>query len=314
VSPPKPSTDRSSEQPHKPLTLPAAAFALFLSTIWSGNSIAIKAGLDHAPPLRLGYLRFITGAIVVLIWAIATGADLRIRRGEWMPLLILGILFSVQLGFMNIGLNHTTAGHGAVLTVTFPIWVAVLAHFFVPGDRLTPKRLLGVIIAYGGVLLLFADSLGVDSGLLFGDVLSAISGFLLGARQVYNARIVQGLHPAKLLLSQAIFGTVVFAVASVIFESGEYLWTGRLLVSVLYQGALIAGFGFIGNLWLIQRYLPSQVSLLSLTQPIFAVILARIVLGEALSSSLWLSVTLVVVGASLVQRNGSRLRLPGIRR
>ncbi len=90
--------------------------------------------------------------------------------------------------------------------------------------------------------------------------------------------------------------------------------TGRLRVSVLYQGALIAGFGFIGNLWLIQRYLPSQVSLLSLTQPIFAVILARIVLGEALSSTLWLSVALVVVGASLVQRNGIRLRMPGNRR
>ncbi len=213
-----PPSAKPPEQPHKPLTPPAAAFALFLSTIWSGNSIAIKAGLDDAPPLRLGYLRFIAGSVVVLIWAIAIRADLRIKRGEWTPLLILGILFSVQLGFMNIGLKHTTAGHGSVLTVTFPIWVAVLAHFFVPGDRLTLKRLLGVIIAYCGVLLLFADSLGVDSDLLLGDVLSAISGFLLGARQVYNARIVQGLHPAKLLLSQAVFGTVVFAASSVILE------------------------------------------------------------------------------------------------
>jgi len=250
-------------------------------------------------------MRFVTGGLVVLIWAIWTRADLRVKKGEWTPLLILGVIFTIQIAFMNIGLSHTTAGHGSVLNGTFPIWVAVLAHFFVAGDRLNPLKAIGVLVAYAGILVLFLDSLGIDSDLLLGDVFSLTSGFLLGARQVYNSRIVQGIHPAKLLLAQAIFGVVTFVVASYIFESQEYVWSGRLLLAVFYQGIIIAGFGFIGNLWLLQRYLPSQVSLISLSQPIFAITLAWLVLGEDLNSALWLSVILVIAGAGFVQRGSS---------
>ena len=310
--PPDPPTSRDPKDLrqtfHRPLTPAAGLFALFLSILWSGNSIAIKSGLDDAPALRLGWMRFIAGGIVVLIWAIYLRADLRIKRAEWTPLLALGVLFSVQIAFMNIGLTRTTAGHSAILLVTFPIWVAVLAHFFVPGDRLNLQKLIGVVTAYAGILVLVADRLGVDRDLLLGDLLSAVSGFLLGARQVYIARIVQGLHPAKLLLSQALFGIIVFLVASALFESDEYVWSGKLAVSILYQGALIAGFGFIGNLWLIQRYFPSQVSVISLSQPVFAIVAAWIILDEELNSALWLSVVLVVIGAGLVQRGRGQMQ------
>ena len=291
---------------HKPLTPAAALFTLFLSILWSGNSIAIKAGLDDAPALRIGWMRFVAGGVVILAWAIYTRADLRIRRNEWTPLLILGVFFSVQIAFMNIGLAHTTAGHGSVLNGTFPIWVAVLAHFFVRGDRMSPLKAIGVLIAYVGILVLFLDSLGLDSGLLLGDAFSLISGFLLGARQVYNSRIVQGIHPAKLLIAQAVFGIVTFVIASYIFESQEYVWSSRLLYAVLYQGVIIAGFGFIGNLWLLKRYLPSQVSLISLSQPAFAIVAAWVVLGEDLNSALWLSVVLIIIGAGFVQRASRR--------
>ena len=294
-----------SRRHHRPLTPPAALFALFLSILWSGQPIATKAGLDDAPPLRLGWMRFIVGGIVVVAWAIATKADLRPRRADWLPLLGLGALFSVQIAFMNIGLSLTTAGHGGVLTITFPIWVAVLANFFVPGDRLTARKILGALIAYGGILVLFADSLGINRDLLLGDLFSLISGFLLGARQVYNARAVQSVHPAKLLLAQAVFGTITFVIASAIFESDPYVWTARLAISIFYQGVVIAGFGFIGNLWLIQRYFPSQVSVISLIQPVFSILAARIILGESFSNLLWLSAVLVIAGAALVQRGSA---------
>lgn len=248
-------------------------------------------------------MRFVVGAVVVLAWAFATRTDLRVRRGEWAPLIVVGLLFAVQLAFLNIGINFTTAGNSVVLTVTFPIWVAVLSHFFIPGDRLTVQKTIGVIAAYAGVVLLFADSLGVDRELLLGDILTAISGFLLATRQVYSSRIVQNLHPAKLLLAQAILGTVSFVIASAIFEPEPYVWTGRLIIAVLYQGAVIAGFGFIGQLWLIERYFPSQVTVISLTQPIFGIVAAWLILGEPLKPVLWISAVLVIMGAGLVQRS-----------
>ena len=291
---------------HRPLTAPAAVFALLLAILWSGLPIATKVGLDYAPPLRLSAMRFVVGGVVVLCWALLTKTDLRLRPGEWKALAMLGVLFSVQIAFLNIGLDLTTAGHNGILTVTFSIWVAVLAHFFVPGDRLTVPKLLGVFVAYGGIVLLFADSLGVHTTALLGDVFSAISGFLLGARLVYNARMVQSLHPAKLLLAQAVCGTVSLMTASLLFEDVPVEWTARLAMSVLYQGAVVAGFCFIGSLWLLKRYFPSQVSVISLAQPLFSIVAAWIILDEPLSSTLWLSAALVVAGAWLVRRRPAR--------
>jgi drug/metabolite transporter (DMT)-like permease len=289
-------------------------FALLLSLLWSGNPLAIKIGLLDAPPLRLGWLRFVVGGAVVLLWGVATRADLRPRAREWAPMALLGVLFSAQLACMNVGLSLTSAGHGAVLNLSFPIWVAVFAHFFIPGDRLGPRTLLGLGLAYGGILAFFAQALGAGepgggsgggadgpSRLVLGDALSALSGLLLGARQVYNARVVQRVPAAKLLLAQAVCGVAAFVVASLLVEPDPWRWTGRLALSVFYQGVVIAGFGFVGNLWLLARYYPSQVSVLSLTQPVFSVLGAWLLLREPLTPALGVSTLLVTLGAGLVQ-------------
>lgn len=251
----------------------------------------------------------------MLIWAIAVKADLRVKRNEWWPLLVLGVIFSVQLAFMNIGLSLTTAGNGGVLTITFPIWVAILAHFQIEGDRLTRRKLIGVLIAYGGIAALLAQSFQFDPGRLVGDAFMLASGFLLAERQVFNAKASQNIHPAKLLLAQALVGTITFVVASLLLESEGYVWSTRLGLAIFYQGVVIAGFGFIGNIWLIQRYFPSQVSVINLTQPIFAIVAAWLILGEPLTPMLWVGTFFVMIGAALVQRWPARARpAPGAAR
>jgi drug/metabolite transporter (DMT)-like permease len=213
---------------------------------------------------------------------------------------------------MNLGLKYTTAGHGAVLTVTFPIWMAILAHFFIAGDRLVPSRLIGILVAYVGVVVISLDGLGGDASgeVLLGDILSIIGGFLLGARLIYNARQSGKIDPNKLLLTQAAFGAVVFIPAGLILEGEPWLMNKELAVSIFYQGAVIAGFGFISNLWLIQRYLPSQVGVLNLSQPIFGIILAWLILDEPLTNLLWAGAILVTLGAGLAQRRNRSANTP----
>ncbi|MBT3942442.1 MAG: DMT family transporter, partial [Chloroflexi bacterium] len=217
--------DSSSPVVRRPLDLKAGLFVFFVSTLWSGNWIAIKAGLDYAPALRLGWMRFTVGGIFVLCWAIYTRADLRIHRGEWRPLIWLAVLLVGQIILLNVGITHTTAGHASVLIVTSAIWVTVLSQFFIPGDRLAPIRFVGVLIAYLGIVVISADSLTeTDSNnLILGDILVAISGFLLGLRIVYNARVVAQIDVAKTLLFQAAAGTAALIVLSTIFESEPWL-------------------------------------------------------------------------------------------
>ena len=308
-----PTAEMSSSSPpttdlrRRPLSLKSGLFVLFVTTLWSGNSIAIKAGLDYAPALRLGWMRMLAGSVVILGWAIYTKADLRIHRGEWWPLISLSVFFGVQIIFMNLGIKYTTAGHATVLIVTSSIWISVLSHFFIPGDRLAPVRLIGIMVAYSGIIVISADSLrepGAEN-LIMGDILSAISGFLLGARIVYNARLVSRIDPAKMLLFQAAVGTVAFIIISFIFEPDSWLWTWQLAVSLFYQGMVIAGFGFLAMLLMSKYFFPSRISAISLTQPVTGILFAWLILDEDPSELLWAGGILVMAGALLAQRRSS---------
>ena len=291
----------------RPLDLKSGLFVFFVSSLWSGNSIAIKAGLDYAPALRIGWMRMVAGSVVILAWAIYTKADLRIHKGEWWPLISLAVFFAVQIVFMNLGIKHTSAGHATVLIVTSSIWVAVLSHFFIPGDRLDPTRLMGIMVAYGGIVVISTDSLLEPGGksLILGDILSAISGFLLGARIVYNARLVSRINPAKMLLFQAAVGTVAFIIMSAIFEPEPWLWTWELATSLAYQGFVIAGFGFLSMLLLSKHFFPSRIGAVSMTQPVTGILLAWLVLGEDPGELLWVGAVLVMGGALLAQKRSS---------
>ena len=303
-----------ARDPRRPLTLRAGLFALLLSALWGGNPVAIKAGLEDAPPLRLGWLRFVIGGIVVLVWALWTRRPLNVARHEWKPLLYLGCLFAVQLAFMNIGQDFTTAGHAVVITTTFPLWTGLLAHFYVPGDRLSKGRFAGAMVAYSGIVVLFSRGIGNPGDFLLGDFLLLVSAILLGARQVFMSNFLQGIEPHKLLLAQSVVGTVTFVAASLFLEPDPYNWTGRLIVALAYQGAVIAGFGFIGSTWLLKRYLPSRVTVIWLIQPVFGVVLSWWILGETVGPELYAGAALVIAGSYLAQRAGSAKAAPRERR
>ena len=292
---------------HQPLTPPAAGFALLLAALWGGNPTAIKAGLDDAGPLRLAGYRFIAGGLVTIAWAVYTKQSMLPARSEFRALIGLGVLFIAQIAFMNFGQDHTTAAHGVVINTTFPLWTGVIAHFFVPGDRLSAGRTVGTLIAYGGVVAIFAQSLGSADGTLLGDLLMVGSAALLGTRLVYTSLASQSVAMPKLLMTQVVVGTVVFMTLGA-FESDPWVITERLIVSIFYQGVVIAGFGFIGNMWLLKHYLPSGVTALSLTTPIWGVLISHFVLGEALSPALFVGLGLVVLGMAIAQWSTQRQR------
>ena len=304
--PPRYSSKTNGRQP---LSVKAGVLALVLSTMWAGNPVANKAGLQDAGPLRLGWLRFVLGAIVVLVYAVATRQSFKIYRGELLPLTLLGVLFTVQLGFMNVGQDYTSAGHAVVVTSTFPLWTGVFAHFFVPGDQMSRTRTFGTLIAYSGVVAVFYKSFAISNAdFLVGDLLLLGSAILLGARQVLLSQLGQGIDQHKLLIAQSVFGIFTFIVASLIFESNEpFVLTTRLVVALLYTGVLIAGLGFIGQTWLLKRYLPSRVTVISLSQPVFGVLFSWWILGESVGGELYIGAILVVLGSALAQRKTKQM-------
>lgn len=283
--------------------LKAAALTALLSFLWGGNPIAIKIGLADAPPIRQAWMRFVLGGLTVLLWAWLTRTSLRIHPHEVRPLLILGVIFTVQIALLNLGVKYTSAGHVSVLLNAYPIYIVLLAHFFVPGDRLSGGRAVGALIAYAGVVLLFSRQFNLQSAHLLGDTLTSGSAFLLGARTVYLNRAVQRIEPVKLLLAQMAFGVPCYLAWSALFEAAEpYRWTSRLALALGFQGIVVAGFNFILQLHLLKTYKPSGLAAYFLTTPVFGVFLSWLILDEAVTVRLLASAALVVGGIALTSR------------
>ncbi len=289
----------------KEFDLRAAALALLLAALWGANPVAIKIGLVDAPPLRLAWMRFVLGGLFNVAWGGWTGAlgTLRVERHEWRPLFVLGLLFTIQIGLLNIGTDLTTASRSTVLLNAYAVHTVVLAHFQIPGDRLTVGKFLGTLIAYAGIVLLFGPGLRGSGVTLLGDLLVSVSALLLGERTVYLARAVQRMDPLKLLLAQATVGTVCFLGSSLWAESEvPYRWTMPLISVILYQGLIVAGFNFTASLWLLRHYRPSALAGFFLTTPIFGVLLSAVLVGDPLTWMLLLSSLLVATGIGLTNR------------
>ena len=290
----------------KDVDIQAALLVTLLSFLWGGNPIAIKAGLADAPPIRQAWMRFVLGGLTVLAWAWASRTPLRIHRHEVRPLAVLGVIFTVQIALLNLGVKYTTAAHVSILLNAYPIYTVLLAHFFVPGDRLSGKRAVGVLIAYAGVVLLFTREFSLASGLLLGDLLTSGSAFLLGVRTVYLNRAVQRINPVKLLLAQVAFSVPCYLAWSGLFEATHpYRWTWALILAIGFQGFIVAGFNFILNLHLLKTYKPSGLAAYFLTTPLFGVFLSWVILGETITLRLLASAALVVGGIALASRRSA---------
>lgn len=284
----------------KDLDLRTTLLILLLSLLWGANPVAIKIALPDSPPLALAWMRFVLGGLTVLIWAGWNRTPLRIFPGEGISLLILGVIFTLQIALLNLGVAYTTAANASVLLNTYPLHIALLAHFFVPGDQLTVRKAVGVLIAYLGVFVLFVDQLSLHGQYLVGGLLTLASAVILGIRWVYLSRKVQGIEPVKLLLAQVAFGVPAFFLGSQLTEAATiYHATGILLGSLLYQGIIVAGFNFILALNLTKVYKPSSMAAYQLTTPLFGVVLSWLILGERLTPLLAVGTVLVGVGIAL---------------
>ena len=282
-----------------------AGIVIFTAILWGGNAVTIKIGLGGLPPLALATLRFCLGSAVVLVWTKFLRVPLTLKSGELIPLIGLGALFILQIYLLNEGTRLTLAGRSAVFISTYPFFATFFAHFFVPGDRLSHQKVIGMILSFTGVVLVFAESFVLgELRHIPGDLLVLGSAVLLGARLIYMKILTQNMHPGKVLVWQAAFGIPAFLLLSLIFEgSRKYGLDGRVISAVLYQGLIVAGICFIIHATLLRRYIASRLTVFGFITPIAGVILSGLLLSEPISLGLVASLILVAAGIAIVNRS-----------
>jgi drug/metabolite transporter (DMT)-like permease len=281
----------------------AAGLALLTAVLWGGNQVAIKVGLEGMPPLAMAAARFSIGWLVVAVAARATATPVRLHNGEARSLAGLCLVFVLQIAALNIGTLYTTAGRSIVLISAYPFFTALFAHLFIPGDRLSLRQLSGMVLAFAGIVAMFAESLTLaDTEYLLGDAIVLLSGGLLGLRQVVIKRLVAGAHPYKVLYWQALASLPVFVVASGLFEAGAtYAFSWRAAAGVLYQGIVVAGACFIILVHLLSKHSAGKLGAFGFVTPPVGVALSLWITGDELTAGLLLSMALVAAGVTVSQ-------------
>lgn len=287
---------------NEPLTIRAGGLALLAATLWGANTVAIKISLYGIPPLALAGIRFVIGMGAVLVWTLWNRVPIRMEDGERRSLLQLAILFVFQIGLLNTGIHFTLASRSTVLNSTHPLFTAILAHLFLPGDQLSRLKVIGMSFSFLGVVMVFSESIAFGNiQYLFGDLLVLSSAMLLGLRLVYTKRIAQATHPGKLLVWQYSLSAPTFCILSMVFESDfSYRLNPAVVLGVLYQSVVVAGFCFLLWTFLLRRYMASRLGVFHFVTPVFGVSFSNLLLGEAISTGILASMILVGIGIAVV--------------
>ena len=293
----------TSELPSENVTLKPALLLLLLACLWGGNAVAVKIALRDTRPFMLAGLRFALGALTIGFWGIFSKIDLKPQREEISYLVILSLIFAAQICTFTFGMDLTLAGRASVFINTYPFFVAVLAHFSISNDRLNIRKMVGLLLAFSGMFLVFRDKIGIDSARVMGDSLVLVSAFLLGAQAVYVKRLVQRINAYKLLFWEMILGLVPFFGLSLIFErSSPHSISLNLILALLYQGIAVAGFCFAAWTLLLKRHSASKLSAFLFATPLFGVGLSSMILHEAVTSYLIIGAILVALGIYVVNK------------
>ena len=285
------------------LPLSAVGFTILLCVLFGANATAIKISLGGLGLFTTAAIRFGGAAVVICLWAYFTGKPIRINGHQMRLMLILGIVFYVQLSLFYLGLSRTTASHGTLISNILPFVVLVLAHFFLDEERFSGRKMVGLVLGFGGVVMLLGDTGKVDQAALQGDLFVLAAVLVWGCNAVYTKRIIATFHPIQITLFPLAVATPLFLV-SALFMDQEMI--GRvdvpILVSMLYQTLVTASFGLIGWMMMIKKYGATTLHSFIFIMPLSGVFFGVMILDEPLTVNLIGAILLVTIGLVIVNR------------
>jgi drug/metabolite transporter (DMT)-like permease len=285
------------------------AILLVLAMIWGGHMAAIKIAARELPPLFMAGFRSLIASLCLFVWLKAKGIALFPSRALLLHGIVVGLLFGSEFALIYVGLGYTLASRTYILLHTAPFFVAVEAHFFLKGDRLNPWKIAGLVLAFTGVVSLFAKEAGSFSiSTLPGDLMAIGAGLLWGSTTVYVKRFLAGrTEPLQTLFYQVFFSAPQLLFMSLVLENlfQQPLWhlSWATIFALFYQCIIVAFLSYLVWFVLIHRYPVSLLHAFSFFTPVFGVFLSgALILGEGMGLNLILALILVSLGMVLVNR------------
>lgn len=275
--------------------------------VWGTTYLGIRVALETVPVLLLAGLRWMAAGLLLSGILLAMGRRLPPLR-MWGPLVLLGLLMNiVGNGFVVFAQQYVASGLTAVLIATTPFWSALLERLLPNGERFTTRSLAGLTIGFSGIVILVWPEMsqgGAGGRAFIGGVIAiqlACIGWVIGTS--YAKRHELGDNPFPSAALQMVFSGIMLLTAATLHGDWAQLsFTPRTLGALAYlsvAGSLVAYSAYI---YAIQHLRLSLVSIYAYINPIIAVALGTVLLGEPLSPRILLAALLVLAGTWIVGR------------
>jgi len=215
---------------------------------------------------------------------------------------VAGCLFALEFTLVFIGLDYTSVARASVLFYTMPIWVALAAHFFIPGELLTPRRVTGLCLACLGVVLaLIYNSDPASEKAFIGDMFCLAGSFLWAAIALLarTTRLSQSSPEMQLLYQLAVSAPLLTLGALWMGETWREP-TAFVLGVFAFQVLVVVSVGFLAWFWVLSVYPASDMAVYSFLAPVFGVLFGWLILGEGLGINVLIALVLVSIGIALV--------------
>jgi drug/metabolite transporter (DMT)-like permease len=278
--------------------------------IWGTTYLGIRVSLETMPPALMGGVRWVIAGSLLAAYVVARGQRLP-PRSQWGSIALLGFLL---LGLGNGGLvvaeQWLPSGLAAVLVATSPFWMSAVEACLPDGERLRPLVVAGLLVGFSGIVLLVWPELtlgGGDRHFLMGILAVQIAslGWSLGSS--YSRRHARTENVLGTTALQMLAGGVMMVAAGTL--RGEWAalsFTPRTAGALAYRSTIGAVGGFVAYTYALRHLPVSFVSLYAYINPVIAVTLGVLLLGEPFNSRMATSALLVFAGVAIVRLSPAR--------
>lgn len=261
---------------------------IVLSVLWGGSFFFNEIALKEIPPLTLSMLRVSGAALVFWIFVLATSRHIPRNPRLWGAFFIMGVLNNaIPFSLIAFAQTEIASSLASIIISTTPLFVVVIAGVVLPDERLTPQRLLSVIIGLAGVVIMIGPSVLRGIG---GDVLAQFAmlgaAFFYASSTVYARRFKEeGLTPSVLVTGQVTMSSLLLIPTALYFDQplSIGLPSGDVIAAVLGVTFLSTVLAYILYFKILSASGATNVALVAFLIPVSAILLGVGILGESLT-------------------------------
>ena len=278
---------------------------LSLSILWGGSFFFIGVAVDGLPPLTIVTLRVGIAALVLWIVLLLSGRGAPRSSGAWRAFFIMGFLNNVVPFVLIVwGHIHIASGLASILNATTPMFTIIIAGLFLADERMTGKKILGVIIGLIGVTVLMGPSILQELGTETLAQLAVLAAAVFyGFSTTYGRHFqTMGLSPLQASAGQLSAATLMLIPLMLFFDQPAQLANPgiEIWLAVICLGVFSTALAFILFFNILSSVGATNVSLVTLLVPVTAILLGWLILDERLNSEHFLGMLIIGIGLAVI--------------